>query len=55
MSDTSVSIQGVLWSSRGPWLTLKECALLRAGAPPLPIDGDTVIHRDQVAFLQVLR
>ncbi len=54
ISDTSVSLSGVLWQSRGPWLTLKDVAMLRPGAPPIPLDGETVIHRDQVAFLQVV-
>ena len=54
VSDTSVSLQGVLWQSRGAWLTLREVSLLRSGAPPIRMDGDTIIHRDQVAFIQVI-
>jgi len=54
VSDQAVSVQGVLWQTRGAWLTLKEPQLLRTGAPPLPIDGEVVVHRSQVAFLQVL-
>jgi hypothetical protein len=53
-SDDASAIQGVLWSARGPWLTWKDCAILKAGAPPTPIDGDVVIHRSNIAFLQVL-
>lgn len=52
--DPSTAIKGVLWSSRGPWLTFKGCAGLKPGQPPAPIDGDVVIHRHRVSFLQVL-
>ena len=52
--DSTTAIKGVLWSSRGPWLTLRAAALLRPGAEPMRIDGDVVIPRANVAFLQVL-
>lgn len=53
--DPSTAIQGVLWSSRGAWLTFKDAALLKPGVPPTKMDGDVVIHRSNVAFMQVLR
>jgi len=52
--DPSTAIKAVLWATRGPWLTFKDASLLKAGAPPTPIDGDVVIHRARVLFLQVL-
>jgi len=52
--DPETAIKGVLWSARGPWLMFKDCALLKSGGPPTPIDGDVVLHRDTVDFLQVL-
>jgi hypothetical protein len=52
-SDSSTALRGVLWT-RGPWLTLRQAELLRAGQPPTPIDGEAVVHRANVAFLQVL-
>jgi hypothetical protein len=52
-SDPDAAVEGVLWSARGPWLTFKECALLKAHLTTA-IDGDVVIHRSNVAFLQVL-
>jgi hypothetical protein len=52
--DPATAIKGVLWSSRGAWLTFKECSGLKAGQSPAAIDGEVVIHRDRVAFLQVL-
>ena len=53
-SDTSVSLTGVLWQSRGAWITLKDVSLLKAGTPPMPMDGEVLIHREQIAFMQVL-
>ena len=47
-------MQGVLWHSRGAWFVFRDVALLRAGSPPTPLDGEVVIHRSHVSFLQVL-
>jgi len=52
--DQTTALKGVLWTSRGPWLTLKDAALLKSGSPPTPIDGEAIVHRSNVAFLQVL-
>lgn len=53
------TLRGLLWRSRGAWLVLKDAALLKAlpGAVApnvMPIDGDVVIRRDKVLFLQAL-
>jgi hypothetical protein len=53
--DPATAIQGVLWSASGPWLTIKDASLLKPGQPPTAIDGDVVLHRDRVSFLQVPR
>jgi len=53
VSDDETAIKGVLWTSRGSWLVLRDCALVKGGAAPLPMDGEVVIHRSNVAFLQV--
>jgi hypothetical protein len=52
--DPSAALQGVLWSVRGPWFTLRQAAMLKAKAEMTPLDGEIVVHRDNVAFLQVL-
>jgi hypothetical protein len=52
-NDPETAIKGVLWSARGPWLTFKDCSLLKPGVTT-PIDGDVVLHRGTVDFLQVL-
>lgn len=53
-NDRDVAMRGVLFSSRGPWLTLKDCTALRVQGPPAKVDGDVVVHRGNVSFIQVL-
>lgn len=48
------AIEGVLWSYRGGWFTLRECSALKVGNPPTRMLGDITIHREQVAYFQVL-
>jgi hypothetical protein len=45
---------GVLWAKRGPLLVLRDAALLEAGRDPQRMDGDVVIERTRVEFMQVL-
>lgn len=53
--DKTTALAGVLWSSRGAWLTLREVSLHKAHpGPPTPLDGEVTIHRDNIAFIQVL-
>lgn len=47
------SLSGLLWQSRGRWLILRKASLLVPNSPPTPIDGEVVIERANVAFLQV--
>lgn len=48
------AIQGALWRSRGQWLVLRTCHALVEGQKAQSIDGEVVIHRENVLFLQVL-
>lgn len=52
--DSTEAIEGVLWSYRGRWLTLREPIAMKAGEPPVPMPGEVVIHREQVAYMQVV-
>ena len=54
VSDKDTAIQGVLWRSRGAWLVLRDASLVQSRSAPLKVDGEIVIHRNNVAFLQVL-
>jgi len=53
--DPTMAIRGVLWSSRGRWLVLREASILMKGATTTTaLDGEVVVHRSNVAFLQVI-
>jgi hypothetical protein len=54
LRDDPQAIKGVLWSARGPWLVLVDATLLAEGVPPTRIDGEVVLHRSIVKFLQVI-
>jgi hypothetical protein len=50
----SDSIEGVLWTRRGRWLVLKDARLIHAAdGSVMPADGEVLIDRAQVNFLQV--
>lgn len=52
--DPTEAIEGVLWRYRGGWLTLRDTSGLRTGREPAKVHGEIVIHRSQIAFMQVL-
>lgn len=54
VSDSEAAFKGVLWRSRGSWLVLRDVSLIKARTAPLPMDGEVVIHRANLAFIQVL-
>lgn len=52
--DAQEAIRGALWGYRGPWLVLRDAQLLRAHGEAQPLDGEVLVLRSNVAFLQVL-
>lgn len=52
--DPTTAIKGALWSTDGPWLTLRTAALLKHGAKDTPLDGDALVHTGNISFVQVL-
>lgn len=48
------AFSGILWARRGPLLVLRDAQLLEAGRAPQPVDGEVVIERTRVEFMQVL-
>jgi hypothetical protein len=46
-------IRGILWEARAQWLVLKNAEALALNQPPKPLDGEIVIPRANVDFLQV--
>lgn len=51
---TDKAFSGVLWAKRGPLLVLRDVELLEAGRAAQPVDGEIVIERARVEFIQVL-
>lgn len=50
---TGSAIEGVLWAERGPLVVLKDASLHEPGRGSLPMDGEVVIERDRINFVQV--
>lgn len=48
------AFSGILWAKRGPLLVLRDATLLHPGAPDTPVDGEVVVERSRVEFMQVL-
>ena len=51
---TGKAIEGVLVRHCGPLLVLKGAVLLEVGADPIAMDGEIVLERDRVDFIQAL-
>lgn len=47
-------LRGILWRTHGPWFVFRNAAGLKPNQPPMPIDGDVVIARENIDFIQVL-
>jgi len=52
--DTGRTFEGVLWASRGPLLTLRHARTLQPGSDAIPVDGEVVVPRGRVEFIQVV-
>lgn len=46
------SIEGVLYRDPGRLLVLKNAVYHEPGSAPVELDGDTVVERDRVLFVQ---
>jgi hypothetical protein len=53
--DATVAYRGVLIASHGAWLRLSNVEALRTAGPPTRMVGDVLVHRSNVAFIQVAR
>jgi hypothetical protein len=52
-------LEGILWSVRGPWFTLRAAAEIHPFVADekkqrLPLDHEVMVHRSNVSWLQVL-
>jgi len=45
---------GILWGQYGPLLVLRNAELLQAGTAPQALDGEVVIERASVHFIQIV-
>jgi len=45
---------GIMWAQYGPLLVLRNAELLQPGAAPQPLDGEVVIERASVHFIQIV-
>lgn len=51
---TGQAIEGVLLRQSGPLLVVANATLHEPNAEPAPLDGEAVIERDRVAFIQAV-
>ena len=54
VSSDRLAVRGVWWKQHGSWLIVRDAAALPVEGPPVRMDGDVLIHRSNVAFVQVL-
>lgn len=48
------ALEGVLWDEAGPLLVLKGARLLDRASEPVDIDGEVIVERTSINFVQVL-
>lgn len=54
--DDGRAFDGILYAKRGPLLVLVDARLIEPSAPePVAVDGQVVIERTRVSFIQVRR
>lgn len=52
--DTGRSFDGVLWAEEGDLIVLRDANLHDPGQEPVPLDGEIVISRARVEFVQAV-
>jgi small nuclear ribonucleoprotein (snRNP)-like protein len=50
---SSRAFVGILWAQRGPLIVLRNVTMHEPGAAVASVDGEVVIERSQVEFIQV--
>lgn len=52
---TGSAIDGVLWDERGQFIVLRDANLhVRESADPTPLDGEVILDRARIEFVQVV-
>lgn len=47
------AIEGVLWDERGQLIVLRDARLFEEGGTT-PLDGEVIVDRERIAFVQVV-
>jgi small nuclear ribonucleoprotein (snRNP)-like protein len=50
---TGRAFRGILWKQAGSLLVLRNAEMLEPNRPPVPVDGQVVIERTEVEFIQM--
>jgi small nuclear ribonucleoprotein (snRNP)-like protein len=53
-TKTDKSFRGVLWEKRRGYIVLRKASLLQGRGDAIKMDGEVVIERDNVDFIQVI-
>jgi len=53
-TKTDRAFRGVLWDRQGDYLVLRNTEMLRGRGEVTPMDGDVVIDKDNIDFIQVV-
>jgi len=51
--DDGRAFSGILYSRRGPLLILRQAQLIEPGSAPVAVDGEVIVERCRVSFIQV--
>lgn len=51
--DDSKAMRGILWQRRGRLVVLRDVTLIEPGAQPVDLDGEIVLDRDRIEWVQV--
>ncbi|WP_394621291.1 hypothetical protein JNUCC0626_20000 [Lentzea sp. JNUCC 0626] len=54
INQADQAFAGILWAQRGPLLVLRNAELLQPGTAPQPMDGEVVVERHSVHFIQIV-
>lgn len=47
------TFRGILWKQSGPLVVMRQAEMLEAGREPIPVDGEVVIERSEIEFIQL--
>ena len=53
-TKTDRVFRGVLWRKKRGFLVLRDATLLQPGDKAITVDGEVLIERDNVDFMQIL-